>query len=65
MPLEHISENIIVLIPTNDDNVMCWKKLCTPVELMALNRTNITKLIIVIEIKWISPPAMESTYLSD
>lgn len=55
---------MIVLIPTYDDKLMCWKRLWTPVEFMTLNSTNIIKLIIVIEAKWIKPPAITFMYSS-
>jgi len=55
-------EKTIVKSPTNDDKVICWKKLWTKVELITLKRTNIMKLIIVMEAKWINPPAITFMY---
>ena len=51
MEVEHTIENTIVLNPTYDDNVMCWNKLCTAVAPKTLNRTNITKLMMVMDKK--------------
>ncbi len=54
--VEQIIDKIIDIKPTYEANAACWNQLCTPVDPKTLNSTNITKLIMLIEIKWIKPP---------